>query len=107
MKVTKKQKKISGVIPYPFIIAIFISVTSGLITNYVWSQMTVRNPEADCTTAYNNSYNAMLGKKPKEDEEKILKKILNGIYLCCIQGRGNTYHWDWSIDRCVANNSNG
>ena len=107
MKINKKRKKIHGRIAPPFVIAIFLAVTSGLITNYVWSQMTIKNPESDCTTAYNNSYNAMLGKKPDADEEKRFKKILNGIYLCCIQGRGNTYHWDWSIDRCVANNSNG
>jgi len=107
MKINKKRKKISGVIPAPFIIAIFIAVTSGLITNYVWSTMTVKNPESDCTTAYNNSYNAMLGKKPKKKEEIIFKRILDGIYLCCIQGRGKDYHFDWSIERCVANNSNG
>ena len=73
----------------------------------MWSTMTVKNPESDCTTAFNNSYNAMLGKKPNKAEELRMKRILDGIYFCCIQGRGNNYHWDWSTERCVANNSNG
>ncbi len=103
MKIKTNKKSESGWIKTLLAIAQAIGV--GVAVKWITSESFIPT-SVNCEDKWRQSSAAIDESTDDAADKAYSKKIARGVYLCCIQGRGVGYRWDYVVSKCLADKSN-
>lgn len=103
MKIKINEKSESGWIKT--LLAIVQAIGVGVAVKWITSESFIPT-SVNCEDKWRQSDNAIEESTDDAAGKAYSRKIAKGVYLCCIQGRGVGYRWDYVVSKCLADNSN-
>jgi hypothetical protein len=88
------------------LLPLVITIVGGVVVIIIDRKFLTPTPEQCKATAEAATYHTLTNPL-LSNEEKILQAcVIEGVYLCCLQGLGEGYKWDYITSKCLSTKSN-
>ena len=103
MKIKINKKSEAGWIKV--LLAIVQAIGVGVAVKWITSESFIPT-DVNCEDKWRQSQAAIEESNDDAAGKAYSLKQAKGVYLCCIQGRGVGYRWDYVVSKCLETKSN-